>query len=167
MTITSVENISADGDVTIDISQLSSNGGSLNSLSLNMMGSNGVLRLTNNSGSDTRVDISALTSLTGVQQINLGDNVILEIGDAAELSSASVVSLTGTGTIDVTTAEVGDTDLAGYAVASGVTVLAGGAEDSGQLGGSSDTSAPTFAGATTATIAENATGVTVSGLGTF
>ena len=167
VTITDVEALSADGDVTLDISQLSSNGGSLASLQLNLMGGNGVLRLTNDSGAPTRVDISVLSSLTGVQQIDLGDNVILEIEDASELASASVVRLTGSGTIDVTGTTVGGSDLASYAIADGVSVLAGGDLDANKLGGSTDTAAPTFSGSTTATVAENTIDAAVTGLGSF
>ena len=144
--ISNVENLRSDGDVTIDIAQLSSNGGSLASLTLDVMGSDGVLRLTNDSGTPTRVDISVLSGLAGVQQIDLGANVIVEIDGESELSSASVVRLTGSGTIDVTGANVGGSDLANYAVADGVTVLAGGDVDANKLGAATDVEAPVFSG---------------------
>ena len=119
--ISNVETLLADGDVTLDVSDLIGDG-AFDTLELNALGNNGILRLTNTGGRTT--GFKHFDRRFGVQQIELANTVTLEVAGEAELTSAAITSITGTGIIHVTDAAADGTNLQNFSVADGITVLA-------------------------------------------
>ena len=117
VSLTSIETLNATGgDVTLDVGQLVTNGGSLATLG------SGTLRLTTTSTSEVRVDLSQLT-LQNNYHIELGENVVLEVGSSGELTGIkSDLKITGNGVVHVTGT---GQSLSTLSIADGVTVREG------------------------------------------